>query len=56
MDERPNRKCAACGHVHPYETPIYRCDGCGVWGQDFYELKPLGWFYRLRLRLRGIRI
>ncbi len=36
-----SRKCEACGHVHPYFTPIYCCEACGKWGQDLYELRPI---------------
>lgn len=48
----PSRTCAACGHVHPYLTPIYRCEGCRAWGQDFYELRPIPWWQRILTRLR----
>lgn len=47
------RTCVLCGHVHDYETPIYRCSNCLTWGQDFYELRPLKprWRYEISLFL-----
>jgi hypothetical protein len=38
--DRPNRTCRACGHVHPWSSPIYRCEACHRWGQDFYVIEP----------------
>lgn len=31
------RVCRECGHVHEIGRAIYCCEGCGVWGQDFWE-------------------
>lgn len=42
LHDRPSRTCRRCGHVHPWSTPIYRCEACQAWGQDFYELGPPG--------------
>ncbi len=52
---RPSRICRACGHIHPYDSPFYRCQWCRVWGQDFYEIKSYSeWFDSTRKNMSNI--